>query len=50
MGVKYGGSQPKMRDTEIKEVGPYRKILNVGDVQKMVFTYINEYFIITMLC
>ena len=38
MGVKYGGSQPKMRDTKIKEVGPYRRILNVGDVQKMVFT------------
>ena len=31
MGVKYGGLQPKMRDTEIKEVGPYRRILNVGD-------------------
>ncbi len=37
MGVKYGSLQPKMRDTEIKEVGHYCKMLNVGDVQKMVF-------------
>ena len=37
MSAKYGGKQEIMRNTTIKETGPYHGILNVGDEQRMVF-------------
>ncbi len=41
MGVNWGGTQNKVRDTKIKDVtgylGPSSPKLQVGDVQKMVF-------------
>ena len=37
MSVRWGGCQEKMRDTKIKEVGPYPSILRIGDIQRMVF-------------
>ena len=37
MSVRWGGCQEKMRDTIIKEVGPYPSILQIGDIQRMVF-------------
>jgi hypothetical protein len=41
MSKSFGGSQPKMRDTQIKAVegflGPHTRCLEVGDVQSMVF-------------
>jgi hypothetical protein len=46
MSVNWGGKQDKVRDTEIKDVagylGPYSPKLQVGDVQKMVFTENDE--------
>ena len=37
MSVSYGGSQTVMRNTKIKEIGPYECILEVGMEQKMAF-------------
>ena len=37
MSVKYGGKQGKLRNTKIREVGTYQRILNIGDVQSMIF-------------
>ena len=37
MNVSYGGTQPAMRKTTIKEVGPYHSQLNIGDEQCMLF-------------
>jgi len=42
MSAKYGGAQPKMRNTVINEVGPYQPHLNVGDTQQMVFSESDE--------
>ena len=39
MGVRYGGSQPKMRHTTINELGTYPSIYKVGDTQSLTFTY-----------
>ena len=38
MGVRWGGCQQNLRETKIKDVGPYPSLLKVGDIQKMVFT------------
>ena len=37
MNAGYGGAQPKMHATTIAEVGPYTSLLQVGDIQHMVF-------------
>ncbi len=37
MSSKFGGKQGKLRDTQIKEVGPYRSVIEVEDVQSMSF-------------
>ena len=37
MSSKFGGKQEKLRDTQIKEVGPYQAVLEVGSVQSMSF-------------
>jgi hypothetical protein len=40
--MNWGGKQIKVRDTKIKDatgyLGPYSPKLQIGDVQKMVFT------------
>ena len=33
MSVRYGGKQDKLRKTKIKDVGTYRRILDIGDEQ-----------------
>ena len=38
MSVRYGGKQGKLRNTKIREVGTYRRILNIGDEQCMTFS------------
>ena len=42
MSVRWGGKQDKMRSTKIKEVGPYHRILEVGDEQSMVFIGVDD--------
>ena len=37
MGVRWGGCQQNLRETKIKEVGPYPSLLQIGDIQKMNF-------------
>ena len=37
MSVRYGGKQGKLRKTKIREIGTYRRILDIGDEQLMVF-------------
>ena len=37
MSVKYSGKQEKVRNTNIKEIGPCCGILEVGDDQSMDF-------------
>ena len=37
MSMKFEGKQEKMRDTTIKEIGPYQCVLQVGDTQSMCF-------------
>ncbi len=37
MSVKFGGKQGKLRKTKISEVGTYRRILEVGNEQSMMF-------------
>ena len=37
MGVRWGGKQSNLRRTKIREVGPYRRLLEVGDEQVMHF-------------
>ena len=37
MSMKFGGKQERMRDTTIKEIGPYQCLLKVGDSQSMCF-------------
>ena len=37
MRLKNGGKQEKMRNTKIKEIGPYPAIFKNGDDQRMVF-------------
>jgi len=37
MSVKYGGKQGKLRKTKIREVGTYKRILEIGDEQSMSF-------------
>ena len=37
MNTKFGGTQPKMRQIKVHEIGPFQSTLNVGDIQKMVF-------------
>ena len=37
MNKNFGGKQGKLRDTKIKDVGPYPHILQIGDTQSMVF-------------
>ena len=39
MSVRYGGSQPKMRNTTINKIGIYPCQLKVGDTQSLTFTY-----------
>ena len=39
MSVRYGGSQPKMRNTTINEIGTYPCQLKVGDTQSLTFSY-----------
>ena len=39
MSVKFGGSQQKMRNTTINELGTYPAQLKVGDTQSLTFTY-----------
>ena len=39
MRKKFGGSQSKMRNAIVKEVGPCNPLLTVGDVQMMVFKF-----------
>ncbi len=38
MSVRYGGSQPKMRNTTINEIGTYPCQLKVGETQLLTFT------------
>ncbi len=33
MSSRFGGKQGTLRNSEIKEIGPYQSILNVGDIQ-----------------
>ena len=42
INVSYGGKNTRMRDTVIKEVGPYPAMLKVGETQKMCFTEEDE--------
>ena len=42
ISVKRGGQQDKLRDTIIKELGPYQSVLNIGDEQRMIFTEDND--------
>ncbi len=42
MGVRFGGSQKKMRNTTINELGTYPAQLNVGDTQSLSFTIVDE--------
>ena len=37
MGMRWDGRQQILRKTITKEVGPYRRLFNVGDQQAMVF-------------
>ena len=37
MSLKFGGKQDNLRDTTIKEIGPYHHILEIGDTQSMCF-------------
>ena len=37
MSSRFGGKQGTLRNSEIKEIGPYQSILNVGDIQHMNF-------------
>ena len=39
MSVRFGGSQPKMRNTTINELGTYQSQLQVGDIQSLTFKY-----------
>ncbi len=39
MSVRYGGSQPKMRNTTIIKIGTYPSKLKVGNTQSLTFTY-----------
>ena len=39
MSVRFGGSQPKMRNTTINELGTYQSQLLVGDIQSLTFYY-----------
>ena len=39
MSVRFGGSQPKMRNTTIHELGTYHSQLKVGDTQSLTSTY-----------
>ncbi len=39
MSVRYGGSQPKMRNMTINKLGTYPSKLKVGDTQSLTFTY-----------
>ena len=38
MSAKWGGNQSKMRDTTIKDVGPYSPKVEIGQQQSMIFT------------
>lgn len=38
MNLRFVGAQPKMHNTIVKEVGPYPRKLNVGDIHQMSFT------------
>ena len=42
MSMRFGGKQENLRDTTIKEIGPYHSILNVGDTQSMCFKESND--------
>ena len=49
MNKNFGGKQGKLRDTIIKDSGPYHHIQQLGDTQSMIFTdvdagpfYVNE--------
>ena len=37
MNKNFGGKQQKLRDTKIKELGPYQHTLQIGDTQSMSF-------------
>ena len=37
MSVRYGGCQEKLREKKIRDVGTYPRILEIGDIQSMVF-------------
>ena len=38
MNLSYGGTVLIIHDTEIKEMGPYKRLLNVNSRQRMNFT------------
>ena len=42
MSVRFGGSQPKMRNTIINELGNYQSQLQVGDIQSLTFNYSDD--------
>jgi len=37
MNVYWGGKQPKIHDTIVEDIGEYPSLLQVGDVQSMIF-------------
>ena len=37
----FGGKQGKLRDTKIKDLGPYHHTLQLGETQSMIFTEVN---------
>ena len=42
MNKNFGGKQHKLRDTKIKELGPYQHTLQVGDTQSMSFDEVSN--------
>ena len=41
MNKNFGGKQGKLRDTIIKDLGPYHHILLLGDTQSMIFNEVD---------